>query len=87
MEEIRSRGIYLVANRKSSEHCHNLIYSIRQCGCHLPIRIVPYGGEPLRLQHGFEDVALLGEASGLASVGRLLRRGRNKVDRMRKGGV
>jgi hypothetical protein len=39
MEEIRSRRIYLVANRTSSEHCRNLIYSIRQCGCRLPIRI------------------------------------------------
>jgi hypothetical protein len=59
MEETRSRGIYLVANRISSEHCHNLIYTIRQCGCSLPIRIVPYGGEPLVLKERFEDVALV----------------------------
>jgi hypothetical protein len=59
MEETRSRGIYLVANRISSEHCHNLIYTIRQCGCHLPIRILPYGGEPLVLTSNFEDVALV----------------------------
>jgi hypothetical protein len=59
MEETRSRGIYLVANRISSEHCHNLIYSIRQCGCKLPIRILPYGGEPLALKGKFEDVALV----------------------------
>jgi hypothetical protein len=58
MDEKRRRGIYLVANRFSSEHCHNLIYSIRECGCPLPIRILPYGGEPLRLQDGFADVAL-----------------------------
>ena len=54
-----SRGIYLVANRNSSAHCHNLIYSIRQCGCKLPIRILPYGGEPLRLKGSFEDVGLV----------------------------
>jgi hypothetical protein len=78
MEAIRSRGIYLVANRKSSEHCHNLLYSIRQCGCRLPIRIIPYGGEPLRLQHGFEDVALVASedfpAEGRAFAAALRRR-------------
>jgi hypothetical protein len=59
MEETRSRGIYLVANRVSSEHCHNLLYTIRQCGCRLPVRILPYGGEPLVLRERFEDVALV----------------------------
>lgn len=59
MEETRSRGIYLVANRISSEQCHNLIYTIRQCGCQLPIRILPYGGEPLVLKERFEDVVLV----------------------------
>jgi hypothetical protein len=59
MEAKCSRGIYLVANRISSEHCHNLIYTIRQCGCSLPIRILPYGGEPLVLKERFEDVALV----------------------------
>ncbi len=59
MEETRSRGIYLVANHISSEHCHNLIYTIRQCGCRLPIRIIPYGGKPLALKERFEDVELV----------------------------
>jgi hypothetical protein len=59
MEETRSRGIYLVANHISSDLCHNLIYTIRQCGCRLPIRILPYGGEPLVLKERFEDVALV----------------------------
>jgi hypothetical protein len=59
MGEKRSRGIYLVANRVSSDLCHNLIYSIRQCGCRLPIRVLPYGGEPLALKDNFEDVALV----------------------------
>ena len=51
-----SRGIYLVANRFSSDLCHNLIYSIRETGCQLPIRIIPFGGEPLRLKQRFDDV-------------------------------
>jgi hypothetical protein len=59
MGETRSRGIYLVANLVSSEHCHNLIYTIRQCGCGLPIRILPYGGKPLVLKERFADVALV----------------------------
>jgi hypothetical protein len=59
MEETRSRGIYLVANRISSDHCHNLIYTIRQCGCRLPIRILPYGGKPLGLKERFEGVELV----------------------------
>jgi hypothetical protein len=53
------QGIYLVANRASSEHCHNLIYSIRECGCRLPIRIIPYGGELLKLERQFDDIRLL----------------------------
>jgi hypothetical protein len=57
MEATRSRGIYLVANRISSDLCHNLIYTIRQCGCSLPIRVLPYGGEPLTLSGNFDDVA------------------------------
>ena len=78
MEERRSRGIYLVANRISSEHCHNLIYTIRQCGCRLPIRIIPYGGEPLVLQERFADVGLVRmedfPAEGQEFVGELRRR-------------
>ena len=61
MVEKPRRGIFLVANRFSSEHCHNLIYSIRECGCRLPIRVLPWGGEPLRLKQRFDDVALLSE--------------------------
>lgn len=52
----RSRGIYLVANRQSTEECNSLIYSIRRCGCGLPIRIVPYGGKPVRLNAQWEGV-------------------------------
>ena len=53
------RGIYLVANQRSSELCHNLLYSIRECGCELPIRVIPYGGEPLTLHGDFGDVKLV----------------------------
>lgn len=59
MVDNKRRGIFLVANRFSSAQCHNLIYSIRECGCRLPIRIVPWGGEPLRLKQSFDDVELL----------------------------
>ena len=74
----RSRGIFLVANSNSSEHCHNLIFSIRECGCGLPIRILPYGGEPLVLEAGLEDVRVLAaeefSAEGQAFVSELRRR-------------
>lgn len=42
-----SRGIYLVANKRSQDHCENLIHSIRRSGCKLPIRLIPYGGDPV----------------------------------------
>lgn len=41
------RGIYLVANLKSQEICENLVYSIRQSGCNLPIRIIHFGGDEI----------------------------------------
>jgi hypothetical protein len=72
------RGIYLIANRQSAEECWNLIYSIRGCGCHLPIRIIPYGGDPLPADPKWEDVRLLATsefpAEGLAFVDELKRR-------------
>lgn len=42
------RGIYLVANLKSELFCENLISSIRRSGCTLPIRLIHFGGEPVR---------------------------------------
>ena len=62
MEANRSRGIYLVANDKSSAQCHNLIFTIRTCGSKLPIRILPYGGKPLELKQNFADVRVLKES-------------------------
>ena len=53
------RGIYLIANERSQAECYNLIYSIRESGCRLPIRVIPYGGKPLQLQAPLEDVHLL----------------------------
>jgi hypothetical protein len=53
------RGIYLIANERSAAECYNLIYSIRQSGCGLPIRVIPYGGQPLRLRIPVEGVQLL----------------------------
>ena len=75
-----SRGIFLVANKNSAEHCHNLIFSIRECGCRMPIRIIPYGGEPLVLNPELEldDVRTLAvedfPAEGQAFVAELGRR-------------
>ncbi len=37
-----SRGIYLVANRRSERQAANLVYSLRQSGCTLPIGLIPY---------------------------------------------
>ena len=41
------RGILLVANQQSQDICANLIYSIRNSGCQLPIRIIHFGGRPI----------------------------------------
>jgi hypothetical protein len=53
------RGIYLVANQPSAEEAHNLIYSIRECGCRLPIHVIPYGGKPFHLGSVTDGVRLL----------------------------
>jgi hypothetical protein len=54
-----TRGIYLVANRRSQAECNNLIYSIRRCGCRLPIRVIPFDGRPAILDKRWEGVAQL----------------------------
>ena len=54
-----SRGIYLVANRISEEHCLNLITSLRRTGCVLPIRLIPFGGEPVRAKHILDQVTVM----------------------------
>lgn len=42
-----TRGIFLVANKRSQDHCENLVHSLRRTGCTLPIRLIPYGGDPV----------------------------------------
>jgi hypothetical protein len=37
-----SRGIYLVANRRSERQAANLVHTLRQSGCALPIALIPY---------------------------------------------
>jgi hypothetical protein len=73
-----TRGIYLVANRRSEEQCKNLIHSIRRCGCRLPIRIIPYGGHPVSFDERWEDVKRLElndfPSEGMAFVKELERR-------------
>lgn len=43
----QKRGIYLVANLNSQVICENLIYTIRDSGCILPIRLISFGGPPV----------------------------------------
>ena len=50
------RGIYLVANFKSQDQCANLIYSIRESGCKLPIRIIHFGGKKITSDYILNNV-------------------------------
>ncbi len=76
--KVLKRGIYLVANKKSSDECHNLIYSIRKSGCSLPIHVIPYGGEPPTIPSAAGEVKLLSmsdfSAEGLAFLEQVERR-------------
>lgn len=54
-----NRGIYLVANLKSQALCENLIYSIRQSGCTLPIKLIHYGGKPINSSYIKSQVQLV----------------------------
>lgn len=53
------RGIVLVANLKSQWYCENLIYSIRNSGCRLPIRLIHFGGEPVNSKYILDEVEFL----------------------------
>src|SRR5947208_166529 len=53
------KGIYLVANLKSQDLCANLIYSIRSSGCKLPIRLIPFGGPPVRSNEILKEVKIV----------------------------
>ena len=52
----QSRGIYLIANRRSAEECNNLIFSIRKSGCRLPIRVIPFDNDPVTFDRSWEGV-------------------------------
>lgn len=53
------KGIVLVANLKSQWYCENLIYSIRNSGCRLPIRLIHFGGEPVNSKYILDEVEFL----------------------------
>jgi hypothetical protein len=54
-----TRGIFLVANLESQWYCENLIYSIRESGCRLPIRLIHFGGEPVNSKKILAEVEFL----------------------------
>ncbi|HEX3134769.1 MAG TPA: hypothetical protein VHX44_14465 [Planctomycetota bacterium] len=58
-----TRGIYLVANLRSQDHCENLVHSIRRSGCTLPIRLIPYGGAPVESRTLLREVEVTPEES------------------------
>lgn len=53
------KGIVLVANYKSQIYCDNLIYSIRESGCTLPIRLIHFGGKPVDSKNILDEVEFL----------------------------
>ena len=53
------RGIYLVANQKSQNMCENLVYSIRESGCELPIRLIHFGGKKVSSSYLHNQVEFL----------------------------
>jgi hypothetical protein len=53
------RGIYLVANQNSQEMCENLIFSIRNTGCALPIRIIHFGGKAITAEYILKEATLV----------------------------
>jgi hypothetical protein len=58
-----SRGIYLVANKRSQDHLANLIHSLRRAGCRLPIRLIPYGGQPVDAKEVLAEVEVTPESA------------------------
>lgn len=53
------RGIFLVANLKSQCLCANLIHSIRNTGCTLPIRLIHFGGERVESKYILNECEVL----------------------------
>tara|TARA_B110000003_G_scaffold221342_1_gene221327 strand:+ start:322 stop:1326 length:1005 start_codon:yes stop_codon:yes gene_type:complete len=53
------KGIVLVANLNSQQYCENLVYSIRKCGCKLPIRLIHFGGKKINSKFLLNEVEFL----------------------------
>lgn len=55
--------VYLVANERSRRDFLNLVYSIIQSGCKLPIFLIPFGGAPIPHNYLPSGVKILVETS------------------------
>lgn len=66
------RGIFLVANLKSQDLCANLIHSVRETGCRLPIRLVHFGGKKIRSSYILNQVEFLEAADFPAEAGEFI---------------
>src|SRR5690554_1327402 len=53
------RGIYLVANYKSQDMCENLVFSIRNSNCQLPIRLIHFGGKEINSSYLLSQVEVV----------------------------
>ena len=56
---VMKRGIFLVANLKSQSLCANLIHSIRNTGCSLPIRLIHFGGDRIDSEYILNECEIL----------------------------
>jgi len=59
LTSMSKRGIYLVANQRSQRMCENLIFSIRNTGCALPIRIIHFGGKAVNSDYLLAEAELV----------------------------
>lgn len=71
------RSIFLVANKRSEVQCANLIYSIRQSGCTLPINLIHFGGEEVESEFILNEVNFMRESDFSDEA-------RSFIDRMQK---
>ena len=71
------RSIFLVANKKSEDQCANLIYSIRESGCTLPINLIHFGGEEIKSDYILNEVNFMRETDFSDEA-------RSFIDRMQK---
>jgi len=73
-----TRGILLVANKKSQELCENLVYSIRAAGCQLPIKLIHFGGSRVDSKSVLKEVELV-ELESFSPDAKLLVQGLSSV--------